>query len=117
MISYPPERTFQTWEYTRKFRRLYIRSGTGGTKRKNIDVVFLGVHYIDLFHLLHGLEIDSPTPEETSRIQGILGPEVDPAWIRVLVSKEGRSIVVAESMYAQENDFQYFESGVPDPVF
>jgi hypothetical protein len=110
------DRHFQLWQYTVSLARLYLRSTKTKTQPKNIDVVFLGVRYMDLVTEFDGLETTSPSAEEIERARAsCTGREFQTDWVRVLVTGSRRSLVVAAGMTVTANDLEHYESGLEAP--
>jgi hypothetical protein len=106
-------RHFQVWQYTVSLARLYLRSTKTEKDPKNIDVVFLGVQYIDLITEFDGLQIVAPTPEEEERARTLSNRrEFQPDWVRALMTGPRRSLVIAAGMSIRANELEHDESGL-----
>jgi len=110
-------RHFQVWQYTTSLSRLYIRSTKSAAHQKNVDVIFIGVEYMDLVTHFNGLEMAAPTEEEILKGRQLSGSsEFRPDWVRVLITGDRRSLVVAAGMSIEENDLEFHESGLEAPA-
>jgi len=110
------ERTFQIWEYQVSHGQLLIRSPKAPATTSspefatNIDLVCLGVDYMAVPAILHGLELAEATPDEVQSLEPLLGRVVLPKKVRMLVSQGRRFPIVAVSFDISENDWDIFES-------
>jgi hypothetical protein len=116
LTSQKSDRTFKVWEYQISHGQLLIRSPKAPATRMspesltNIDLVCLGVEYMAVPRVLHGLELLPPTPDEIRHLEGLLGKAIVPDNIKVLASDGKRFTVVASSVSLSENDWDIFES-------
>ena len=110
------DRTFKVWEYQISHGQLLIRSpkapatGTSPELLTNIDLVCLGVDYMAVPRVLHGIELVAPTPDEVRQLELLLGRTIAPDNIRILGSGGNRFSVVAARFSLSENDWDIFES-------
>jgi hypothetical protein len=110
------DRTFKVWEYQISHGQLLIRSpkvpatGTSPELTTNIDLVCLGVDYMAVPRILHGLELLPPNPDEVRYLEALLGRAIALETIKVLASGGKRFSVVASSFSLSENDWDIFES-------
>jgi hypothetical protein len=110
------ERTFKTWEYQVSHGQLLIRSPKAPSTETspelftNIDLVCLGVEYLAVPRVLHGLELVEPTSDEVRHLEVLLGKKIDASNIKILASSGKRFSVVASSFSLSENDWDIFES-------
>lgn len=109
-------RTFKVWEYQVSHGQLLIRSprtpATGDSPERltNLDLVCLGVEYMALPRLFHGLELLPATASELEKLSDLLGTTITPASVRVVASSGKRFSIVAASFAFSENDWDIFES-------
>ena len=109
-------RTFKVWEYQVSHGQLLIRSpkapatGTSPEFLTNVDLVCLGVEYMAVPRVLHGLELLPPSPDEMRHLEIALGKAVALDNAKVLASDGKRFSVVASSFSLSENDWDIFES-------
>jgi hypothetical protein len=109
MIAYHPDRRFQLWEYKVSHGSLLLRSPRGPKQASNIDVVFVGVTYLALPRVMHGLAIEDATVAES------IGPEVPNTHVAetrtfVLTSEGHTHSVVAVACRVSENSADIFSS-------
>lgn len=103
-------RKFQLWQYRVSHGELLIRSPKNGGNRRNMDLMFVGVEYVDLPRFLPDLEVDDPLDEDLSRAQERLGKPIERPSVVVLKSQGRRYIVVAAAVKATESDMEIFDS-------
>ncbi len=77
---------------------------------KNIDLVCAGVEYLATPDYMRGLDLQAPTAEEVQILSGLLGRQVEPSCIRVIVSEGHRFPIVAASFMISENEHDIFYS-------
>lgn len=104
------DRAFQLWEFKVSHGSLLIRSPRGPEKQKNIDLVCVGVEYLAAPRHLRGLEIQDATTAEVQTISQLLGKDVQPTNIRIMVSQGQRFPIVAASFRISENEGDIFDS-------
>jgi hypothetical protein len=108
-------RRFQVWEYQVSHGQLLLRSpsptvGGDDLPPTNLDLIFVGVVYMNVPSSLQGIAIEPATDAEHAHIDELLGRSVTREWVRILVSGGRRFIVVAAGWSASENDWDIFES-------
>ncbi len=109
MIAHFPHATFQVWEYTPSHASLLIRSPRGVARPFNIDLIFRGVDYMALPHLMRGLSVDRLGDREDLRLPTL--PRLDRASSVFVLSSDGLDhVVVAVSVDVNENDDDIFTS-------
>jgi hypothetical protein len=123
MSSLPSPRLFQIWDFHTSFARLLIRSNKRDDEQ-TIDVVFVGVFYIDAPSELDGLEITDPTPEELDRLESRTGVKIRernlPCQFYVLKSGDARYYIGAVGYTVEENSLDPMVTslrtryGIPD---
>lgn len=107
---------FKIWEYQVSHGQLLIRSpkapatGTSPELLTNVDLVCLGVDYVAVPCVLHGLELLPPSPDEIRQLEVLLGKTIALDNVKVLASGGKRFLVVASSFSLSENDWDIFES-------
>lgn len=110
------DRTFKLWEYQISHGQLLIRSpkapatDTSPEMLTNLDLVCLGVDYLAVPRIFHGLELVDPTFGETESISLLLGRAIRPEALVVIASGGKRFPIVASSYRMAENDWDIFES-------
>ncbi|MCX6941522.1 MAG: hypothetical protein NTX09_12445, partial [Verrucomicrobia bacterium] len=116
MTNQSSNRTFKVWEYQVSHGQLLIRSPkTPATQTSpelltNIDLVCVGVDYMAVPRVLHGIELLPPTADEIRHLETTLGKAIPLGNIKVLSSEGKRFSVVASSFSLSENDWDIFES-------
>ncbi len=103
---------FEVWEFRVSHEQLLLRSPRTKGQPRNIDVIFGGVDYMELPSKLGEIQIAVPTDADLARVRGAYKADVRPDWVRVLVSKDRRYVVVAAGMKIFENDLDLFESSL-----
>lgn len=103
-------RTFQFWQYRVSHGELLIRSPKDAAHPRNVDLMFVGVEYVDLPRFLPDLEIDEPEAPDLARAQERLGKSVELESVLVLKSQGRRHIVIAAAVKTVENDMDIFDS-------
>lgn len=109
------DRRFQVWEYQVSHGQLLIRSpatpATATTAPStNLDLVFVGVSYMNVPNSFDGLAVEGATPNEHAHVEQLLGETVPREWVRTLHSGGQRFVVVAAGYSLSENDWDVFES-------
>ena len=110
------DRTFKVWEYQVSHAQLLVRSPKAPATEQspelltNLDLVCLGVEYMAVPRLLHGIELLSATADEISELSDLLGKSIETNSVRVIASGGKRYPVVAASIALSENDWDIFES-------
>ncbi|MEO7329428.1 MAG: hypothetical protein ABI193_12670 [Minicystis sp.] len=110
------DRDFQIWEYQIGHGQLLIRSPKAEAtdhspgRETNVDLVFLGVEYMDLPRVLRGLTLDQATAEERRALEAKLSKTLEPGSVRMLVSGGRRFAVVAAIVSISENDWDICDS-------
>ncbi len=104
------ERAFQLWEYKVSHGSLLIRSPKAPGVLENIDLVCVGVEYLAAPRHMKGLDLVEATPEEIKNLGQLLGKELQPARVRVIVSEGRRFPIVASSFRLSENTDDIFKS-------
>ena len=91
-------REFELWEYDAGHGGLLIRSPKGVGHDTNVDLIFDKVQYLACPKLLPEVALGQPEPADLDRVSVALGAAVEPpARLFVLLSGEGRHLVVARS--------------------
>ncbi|MDB4958800.1 MAG: hypothetical protein JWO36_6369 [Myxococcales bacterium] len=103
-------REFQFWQYRVSHGELLVRSPKHGNDLLNVDLMFVGVEYVDLPRFLPGLELDNAADDDISRAAERLGQPVDRREVFVLQCQDRRHIVVAGVLQVAESDMEIFES-------
>lgn len=103
---------FKPWVYLCGHRSLLIRGQYAAPGKRNVDVMFLGVYYMELpGEGWTGLTLEEPTPDERKYVQERIGQE----WpvskgLHVLVSEAGRRYYVYSAyLRIEENDLDFHE--------
>lgn len=106
------ERTFEIWEFKVSLGSLLIRSPKGESRShpQNIDLIYMGVDYMCLPKVLHGLEIVEANSEEVSRLEEIFVNAARPDYVHVLASNGHRFQIVASFFKIDENEDDIFTS-------
>ena len=110
------DRLFKIWEYQISHGQLLIRSpqvpasGTSPGLLTNVDLVCMGVDYMAVPRVLHGIDLVAPTPDEIQHLELLLGVTIAPEHIKIVASSGQRFPIVASSFSLVENDWDIFES-------
>lgn len=100
-------RDFSTFEYRVSHSHLHIRSQARGEYRKNVDVVFIGVDYMQLYTHFKGLAIRECRPADAPTLaapgQALLRPRTSHKLFE-LVSGGTSHYVIAGSVWVLENE-------------
>jgi hypothetical protein len=105
-------RRFEVWEFRVSHEQLLLRSPPTGEQPRNIDLIFGGVDYVELPSKLGEIQVSEVTETDLARVRAAHKPDVRPDYVRVLVSKGRRYLVVAADMRVEENDLDLFESSL-----
>jgi hypothetical protein len=97
------------WEYRVSHGLLLIRSPQSASENKNLDIICVGVEYLELPRFIHGIEILGPTVEEVQKLEDIVGKNLDVSSILIIVSSGRRFPIVAARFKVYENDKDIFE--------
>ena len=102
------DRVFQLWEYKVSHGSLLIRSPKGPEISKNIDLICVGVDYFATPCQFRGLDLTEGTVEEIKSLSHLLGEDIQPSNVRVIVSEGRRFPIVAVSFRISENEDDIF---------
>ena len=106
------DRRFQVWEYQMSHGMLLVRSSRSPEQATNIDLLFVGVEYMDLPSSMDGLELDAPTTIELSHLAARTGKPIAAPAVTMLVTGGGRFTVVGTTITVSENDWDIFASPI-----
>lgn len=109
MIAFYPDRRFQLWEYRVSHGSLLVRSPKSAELPLNVDVAFVGVDYLAVPRVLHGLTVERGREDDRVALLDALG-DVDLEHIFVLVSAGRRHPVVAVACRVSRNGADIFDS-------
>jgi hypothetical protein len=109
MIAAYVNRRFQLWEYLVSHGSLLIRSPKGPSADRNVDLIFVGVDYLAVPHMLNGVTLDHGTIADVKMVAATFG-EVQPDRLFVLSSAGHRHPIVAANCRIEENDGDIFDS-------
>lgn len=112
MVGLRIERTFRIWDYRVSHDQLLLRSPARGDADRNVDIVFVGVEYLNLPSRLEGVTLITAEPVEIARAETAVGRQLDPQQVFVLSSGGHRYMVVAVAMNVLENELDLFESSL-----
>ena len=104
-----PDRRFQFWMYRVSHGELLVRSPRDFDHDDNIDLIFVGVKYVDLPRRLEGVEIDTARPEDLLWLAGRVGQAFEASKVVVLQTGECRHLVVASRFKVEVNQLDLFE--------
>lgn len=114
MMTYDLEdRLFEVWYYDPDPPYLLIRSQKNKRDQSNIDVLFIGVEYVEIAHYLRkGLRFVKPTEEETAKVKGIIGTAFRPGWAKLfaLTSGDQRFLIAAAAVRVVENQSDTYKA-------
>ena len=102
-------RNFQVWEYKVSLGQLLIRSPMNSSYNTNIDLIFMGVDYMELPRFLKGIKFKPPTATNINHIENILKKPIENNTY-ILFSNGSEFIVVANSFKISENEMDIFDS-------
>lgn len=102
-------RKFQLWLFRVGHGELLVRSPRDEVNPRNVDLVFVGVDYIDLPRVLSGVVVSAASPVDVRRAEERLGRTVDRLTVRVLVTEGRRHLVVAAYFNIEENELDLGE--------
>ncbi|QAT82113.1 hypothetical protein EJ065_0506 [Corallococcus coralloides] len=106
------ERTFRFWDFRASHDQLLLRSPRTAQHPQNLDVIFVGVDYLELPTKLGEIEITSPMVEDLRRVQAAFREDVTERDVHVIVSGGRRFVIVAAGMKIIKNDLDLFESSL-----
>lgn len=106
------DRVFKVWEYRVSHAQLLLRSPKSEAHPRNLDVIFVGVEYLDLPTRLEGIEILPGDADDVRDAQRGHGKPVGRECVFALSSTGRRHIVVATSVRELANDLDLFESSL-----
>jgi len=107
------DRPFRVWDYLVSHDQLLLRSPKIKGYKKNIDIVFFGVTYIQLHTVLSGVNIREICPSDSEvddSIKQHLSHESNKLF-EVLSSNE-RYLIIAAFVRVFENDLEFRESSL-----
>lgn len=102
-------RNFQVWLFRVGHGELLVRSPRDEVNSRNVDLVFVGVDYMDLPRVLSGVVVFATSLDDIRRAEERLGRPVDRSTIRVLETEGRRHLVVAAHFSIEENDLDLGE--------
>lgn len=105
-------REFKLWDFRVSHNQLLLRSPKTETPQMNIDILFVGVYYLDLPTFVPEPVISVPETSDFLKAQEALGRDVKKEELFVIKIGERRHIVVAVAMKIFENDLDLFESSL-----
>lgn len=76
---------------------------------RNVDLVFVGVEFVSLPRMLHGLEVDLGSAADVA-VAAETVPLVDPEQVFAVVSQRCCHLAVAAACRVTENDHDIFDS-------
>ena len=76
----------------------------------NIDLVCVGVEYLAAPRHMRGLDLVDATVDEIKTLRDLLGKDVQPSSVRVVVSEGHRFPIVAANFKISENQHDIFHS-------
>lgn len=104
-----PHRRFQFWMYRVSHGELLVRSPRDTENDENLDLIFVGVEYVDLPRLLLGIKVDVPTPADLNWLAGHVGRSVQASNVTVLETQGRRHLVLASFFKIEMNKLDLFE--------
>lgn len=106
------QRVFQLWDFLVSHHQLLLRSPKDEENAMNLDIVFVGVEYLQLPTLLAGIRFVETTSEDIRLAERQMGKPIKNTNVYVFVSGEARHIVVAAGMKMFENELEFMESSL-----
>lgn len=112
------ERMFQIWEYWVSHAQLLLRSPgdlrcpPGTSEARNLDLMFVGVEYIELPAVIEGLELAESSAEDHRVAAQRIGHPVPAGHVFVLATAGRRHLVVAGGLTVLENDRELMQSSL-----
>jgi hypothetical protein len=110
MSELTKDRQFQLWEYHVSHGSLLIRSPAAPALARSIDLIFVGVEYLNAPRHLGEIAVSEATADEIQRLQEILQKRVVSSRVWALQSSRGRFLVVAAALKVQEHIGDIFDS-------
>ena len=107
------DRPFRVWGYHVSHDQLLLRSPKIKGYKENIDIVFIGVIYLQLFTMLSGLtirKIDWNTEVMYESVMNEINYEEDNLY--EVVSGNEKYLIVAACVCVFENDLEFGESSL-----
>lgn len=107
------DRELRLWEYAVSLRQLLLRSPKlESGYANNLDVIFVGVRYMEIPVTFKGLTITSGTPIHRRKVEQLLGKAVPLTHIFLLESQSRTHLIVAGMMRVEENLLDIRESSL-----
>jgi hypothetical protein len=109
-------RRFELWAYTVSLGRLLLRNfrlPDGSLAGTNVDLLFVGVSYIELPVALQGIAIASADDADSRAVETRMGRSVTSRERVFRIGSEGHEyFVVATSWTVSENELDRMDSGL-----
>ena len=109
-------RKFQLWEYRVGHGSLLVRSPKDSEHPTNVDVICMGVEYLELPRFMADLSIEQANPDEVSRARTVLMDRFRKTErTRIFAAAGNRFLVVSISLSVSENKDGFWESPFDSP--
>lgn len=107
-------RTFSLWNYVISHDRMLIRSPKNQNYTHNIDILFLGVYYLNLPTMMKGLTIYQADTEHISAIETLLNINLLKSSLSLFIVESNNHTyqIVAAKMHIEKNELGFFESSL-----
>jgi hypothetical protein len=102
-------RQFQFWMYRMSHGELLVRSPRDAENEENVDLIFVGVEYVDLPRQLPGVKVDVPTADEVKWLGSRVGRPVEASKVTVLETQGRRHLVLASFFKVETNKLDLLE--------
>ena len=104
---------FQLWEFRVSHGQLLLRSPGTPIRPKNIDLIFVGVLYVELpVRMMTGLEVVQANQRDLEAATVRYGAVLRNEDVWVLIVGKRRHLVVATGYRVEENELGMFESSL-----
>ncbi len=111
-MLYSSTRRFQFWDYTVSHQQLLLRSPLSSDQATNIDIVFLGVDFLQIPSAFEGLQLSQATVQETAKVAESLNCIDSSCRVFSLRSQNRHYYVAAAAFIIYENQLELFESSL-----
>lgn len=113
MSLFSTNRELRCWEYTVSLRQLLLRSPKGETgEATNLDIIFLGVRFIQMPTGFKGLTISKGGDTHVELVERAVGAPVKPNRVFVLTTERREFLILAATMRVEENTLDLRETSV-----
>ena len=111
-MVFASDRQFTLWDFNVSHTHLLLRSAISISFKTNIDIMFIGVEYLELPARINGVSIVSASSDDIIKAERGLGRPCDGLNVYCIVSNEHRYLVVAFGFQVMENELEWFDSSL-----